>query len=332
MRAFVQSIVVLVSLCGAAAAGLAQSSAPEPRVYRLDHAHSDVAFQARYLKLMEVEGRFREWDAAIVNPTSPGDGAIAIVLRTPSLDTGNENRDDHLKSPDFFDVEGYPVIVFTSGDVTERGDGFVARGTLEMHGVRREIEVPFRPAYPPTTDAKGNQRAGFVGEVTLDRKEYGIVGGSRFNQAFDPRVSVIDDDVKIVFGVHVMVSPIRSARVDSLVSLVEAEGVAAAVASWNADFPAGEGEEVERRRMRMAGLYNAAGYRLLREGEARDAVELLRLAVLGAPGSARAMSGLAEGYARAGLSEQAAEAARRALEIDPHETRALALEAWLRRR
>lgn len=332
MRVFVQSIAILASLIGTAPVGLAQSDGAEPRVYRLDKAHSDVAFQVRYLKLMEVEGRFREWDAAIVSPKNPSEGAIAIVLRTASLDTGNETRDDHLRSPDFFDVEQYPLIVFTSSDVRERGDGFVARGKLEMHGTSREIEVPFRPAYPPTTDAKGNDRAGFVGEVVLDRKEYGVVGGSRFNRAFDPRISVIDDAVRIVFGVHVMVPPIRSQAVDSLVSLVEEEGVGSAVTAWNAEFPAGEGEEVERHRLRMAGLYNAAGYRLLETNHAKEAVELLRLAILGAPGSARAMSGLAEGYARAGMHDRAAAAVAQTLEIDPHEIRALALQAWLSRR
>ncbi|MDX1624424.1 MAG: YceI family protein [Gemmatimonadota bacterium] len=332
MRALVWLMAALAPLAGTGATNPVPPDEGEPRVYRLDRAHSDVAFRARYLKLIDVEGRFREWDAAIVGAADPADGAIAIVLRTASLDTGNERRDEHLKSPDFFDVERYPTIVFTSGEVVASGEGFAARGTLRMHGTSREIEVPFEPAYAPTTDAKGNDRAGFVGQVVVDRKAFGIVGGSRFNRAFDPRVSVIDDEVRIVFGVHVMVPPIGSPQVDSLVRTVEAEGVGSAVASWHARFPAGEGEEVERQRLRMARVHNAAGYRLLEAGRAEEGVELLRLAVLGAPESARAMSGLAEGYARAGMLDRARDAVGQALERDPHETRALALRAWLANR
>ena len=301
-----------------------------PVAYRLDAAHSSVQFSVRYLRLMEVEGRFREWDATIVNPESPERGAIAIVFRTASLDTENDTRDEHLKSPDFFDVEQYPVITFVSREVVRDGDGYVARGPLTMHGTTREIEVPFSPAYAPMTDGKGNRRAGFTGRTVIDREDFGIVGGNRFNTGFDPLVSVIDEDVEITFSIHVMIPPIQSPVVDSLIAAVDEQGLEAVVAAWHEEFPAGEGEEVETARLRMAGRYNAAGYRLMQDGRLSEAVALLELAVEGAPNSARAWSSLAEAYAKAETPQKAQEAIEQALTLDPHETRALALEISVR--
>lgn len=329
MRRVFGILVATIAAVVAVAAGEPGSPRLDGRIYRLDGAHSHVEFSVRYLKLMEVKGRFRQWDAAILNPEDPSRGAIVVLFRTASLDTGNETRDAHLKSADFFDAETHPAAVFASDRIERDGGAWIAHGELDLHGVRRRIAVPFRVAYPPTTDGKGNARVGFVGEVTIDRNDFGVVGGNRFNSGFDPRVSIIDDEVRIGFGIHGTVAPIRSAAVDSVIDAVAARGVAGVVQEWNAAAPTGDGDESERARARAAAIHNAAGYRLMETGRHDDAVELLRLAVLGAPGSARAVTGLAEGYARAGRLEAARENVERALEIDPYETRALVLRAWL---
>jgi len=321
MRASLAALAALALAGVTALPSRPPAPALEGRLYRLDPAHSTVEFSVRYLRLMEVEGRFAEWDAAIIEPENPERGVVAVAFRTASLDTGNETRDEHLRSGDFFDAEAHPVITFVSDAVTRRGDGFVARGTLAMHGVAREIEVPFRPAYAAMVDGRGNARVGFVGEVTLDRRDFGIVGGNAFNAGFDPRVSIIDDEVRIRFGVHAMIPPLRSASVDSLLAAVESDGVSGVVAAWHrSPAPA---------RARAGGIFNAAGFRLLADGRAADAVELLRVSVLALPGSARALAGLAEGYARAGRDDAALENAERALTIDPAEARALVVKRWV---
>lgn len=323
-RALRTSYLAIATL--ALAAGRADAPDLEGRIYRLDGAHSTVEFSVRYLKLMEVRGRFREWDAAVLNPEDPERGAVAVVFRTASIDTGNETRDAHLRSPDFFDAESHPAIVFVSERVERAGEGWVAHGTLDLHGVRRPVAIPFRAAYALMTDAKGNARAGFVGAVTIDRKVFGVAGGNAHNSGFDPRTSIIDDEVRIEFGLHGSIPPVRSAAVDSVVSAVEAHGVAA----WVRQRPAPPaGEEGDRARSRAAAVHNAAGFRMMEAGRHDDAVELLRLAVLDAPVSARAVAGLAEGYARAGRLEAARENVARALEIDPWEIRAKVLQAWL---
>lgn len=330
-----RALLAVLALGVGATALPSRTPAPalEGRLYRLDPAHSTVEFSVRYLRLMEVEGRFAEWDAAVIGPESPESGVIAVAFRTASLETGNETRDEHLRSGDFFDAEAHPVITFISEEVTRRGDGFVARGPLAMHGVTREIEVPFRPAYAAMVDGRGNARVGFVGEVTIDRQDFGIVGGNAFNAGFDPRVSIIDDEVRIRFGVHAMIPLLRSAPVDSLLAAVESGGVAEVVAAWHRrPPPAGDDEAATRARARTGGIFNAAGFRLIEDGRPEDAVELLRISVLALPGSARALAGLAEGYARAGREAAALENADRALELDPAEARALVVRQWVRTR
>lgn len=320
-----------------ALASVAWALPPEPiappldgRLYRLDAAHSSVEFSVRYLKLMEVKGRFAEWDAAVIHPERPESGAIAIAFRTASLDTGNDTRDEHLRSADFFDAETHPLITFVSRRVERDGEGFVARGTLTMHGVAREIDVPFRAAYAPMTDGKGNARVGFVGEVALDRREFDIVGGNAFNAGFDPRVSIIDDEVRVTFGIHAMIAPVRSAPVDSLLAAVDESGMVEVIAAYHRSPPPSGGDEASTRsRNRVGAIFNAAGFRLMEAGRHDDAVELLRVAVLALPESARALAGLAEGYARAGRGDAALENANRALAIDPAETRALVVRTWL---
>ncbi|HET6361725.1 MAG TPA: YceI family protein [Gemmatimonadota bacterium] len=327
---------IVVALALGVGTGAIASRPPAPlegRLYRLDPAHSSVEFSVRYLRLMEVEGRFAEWDAALIGPESPERGTIAVAFRTASLDTGNDTRDDHLRSGDFFDAEAYPLITFVSEEVVKRGDGFVARGPLVMHGVTRQIEVPFRPAYAPMVDGKGNARVGFTGELTIDRRDFGIEGGNAFNAGFDPLVSIIDDEVRIRFGLHAMIPPLRSGPVDSLLAAVESAGVAEVVAAWHRNPPpAGDDEASTRARARSGGIFNAAGFRLIEAGRAADAVELLRVSVLALPGSARALAGLAEGYARAGQDAAALENADRALAIDPAEARALVVKHWVERR
>lgn len=323
---------IAAGLLAAATVGAATPShAPElaGRVYRLDGAHSNVEFSVRYLRLMEVKGRFRDWDAAILNPDDPERGAIAVVFKTASLDTGNETRDEHLKSPDFFDAEAHPTVVFVSQRVERRGGGLVAHGHLTMRGTTKPLTVRFQPSYAPMTDGKGNRRAGFTGEVEIDRTDYGVVGGNRFNAGFDPLVSIIDETVRISFGVHGTLAPSRAAPIDSLVAEVERSGVAAVVAGWSAAIPAGDGEDATAARRRAAAIFNGAGYRMMDASRDSDAVELMRVAVLAAPGSARALAGLAEAYARTGNDEAVRENVARALASDPAEVRALVLKAWL---
>jgi hypothetical protein len=233
---------------------------------------------------------------------------------------------------DFFDAEAHPLITFVSRRVERRGEGYVAHGTLAMHGVEREIAVPFRAAYAPMTDGKGNARVGFVGEVTIDRMEFGVVGGNAFNAGFDPLVSIIDEEVRVTFGIHAMIPPIRSAPVDSLLAAVDQSGIAEVVASYHRNPPpSGDDEASSKARARVGAIFNAAGFRLLEAGRYEEGVELMRVTVLALPESARALAGLSEGYARAGRTEAALENASRALAIDPGETRALVVRTWLER-
>src|SRR5437868_5822856 len=144
---------LLVPLTGAAMA----VSPPVPvREFRIDAGHSDVAFSIGFLG-HPVRGRFDDIRGTIVYAS--GDAAassVTIVIGAKSIATGSAHRDEHLRSPDFFDVAKYPVIVFRSATTATRGDSFVVTGPLTMHGVTRTVAIPFRETARPLADPHGS--------------------------------------------------------------------------------------------------------------------------------------------------------------------------------
>ena len=116
-----------------------------PATYQVDTAHSNVAFAVPILGgLSKVRGKFTDFTVQIVyDEADVSKSSVKAVIKAASIDTGIERRDAHLRNPDFFEVEKYPEITFESKSVEKRGQGFVARGTFTMHGVAKEIELPF---------------------------------------------------------------------------------------------------------------------------------------------------------------------------------------------
>jgi len=128
-----------------------------------------------------------------VDHANPGASSVRFAIQTTSIDTGNERRDNHLRSADFFDVEKFPEITFTSSKVEPRGDDrYDVTGTLTMHGVSKEITLPVE-FLGSVTDNRGNTKAGFETEIVLDRKEFGLL----WNQTLDQGGVMLGDDVRI---------------------------------------------------------------------------------------------------------------------------------------
>lgn len=144
----------------------------ESKVFRADENHTVIGFKASTL-LFDVPGRFTRYKAEIQgDPAAPGDAKVQITIDAKSINTANTARDNHLRTPDFFDVAKYPTITFTSKDVKKDGDRLVVRGTLTLHGVSRELELPF-------TAAEGMNGAdvrtwSYRATLPLDRLEFGV--------------------------------------------------------------------------------------------------------------------------------------------------------------
>jgi polyisoprenoid-binding protein YceI len=177
------------TLIFAAAALLALSltATAEPTTWNLDQAHSQVGFSVRHF-LTPVSGRFDDFSGTIVyDPETPSNSTVEVTVQAASIDTRNENRDNHLRSGDFFDVEKHPTLSFKSKKVAKLGDNLAVTGDLTMHGVTKEVTIPIQVL------GMMGPKAGFSTEFVVDRQEYGI----SWNRALDQGGTMLSDEVKV---------------------------------------------------------------------------------------------------------------------------------------
>jgi polyisoprenoid-binding protein YceI len=168
-------------------------SARAAEVFDIDSAHSLVGFEITHMMINDVEGKFKEfngqltWDAA-----DPSKSAISGTIKTQSISTDNEKRDEHLRSPDFFDAAKFPDISFKTNKIEKRGEGYVGTGELTMHGVTKPVEIPFAVT-EKLDDPFGNTRIGLKGALNINRKDFGIT----WNKALDKGGMLLGDEVRI---------------------------------------------------------------------------------------------------------------------------------------
>jgi polyisoprenoid-binding protein YceI len=146
----------------------------EPGTWVFDPSHSSVEFVARHLMVTKVRGRFGNVQGTITIADDPLRSKVEATVDAGSIESGDAKRDEHLKSPDFFDVERYPTIEFVSTAVRERGDGhYDLTGDLTVRGVTREVtwDLTYEGS---VQDPWGGTRAGFSATVEVNRKDWGL--------------------------------------------------------------------------------------------------------------------------------------------------------------
>src|SRR5690606_31065355 len=168
--------------------------------WKLDPTHSEVAFKVKHLVITTVTGYFRSFDGTVVteNEDDFTTGKVDFTIETGSIDTNQSQRDEHLKSADFFDAANHPQLKFTSTSIEEKGDDeFVLRGDLTIGDVTKPIK--FDVEYGGTvTDDDGNFKAGFEVSGKISRKEYNLT----WNAVTEAGAIVVSDDVKIQASVQ----------------------------------------------------------------------------------------------------------------------------------
>ena len=176
-----------------AAAGTASAA----DTFLIDTPHSEATFQVRHF-VTKVRGRFAEFGGTIqVDRANPTASTVDVLIKTASLDTGHPGRDKHLRSADFFDVEKYPEITFRSSKIVPKGgDKYDVTGTFTLHGVSKEITIPV--SFLGFMGSGPNEKAGFSADITLNRKDYGIV----WNRALDAGGTVLGDEVFISINIE----------------------------------------------------------------------------------------------------------------------------------
>ncbi len=168
--------------------------------WKLDPTHSEVAFKVKHLVITTVTGYFRSFDGTVVteNEDDFTTGKVDFTLDTTSIDTNQSQRDEHLKSPDFFDAANHPQITFSSTSIEEKGsDEFVLRGDLTIGETTKPVK--FDVEFGGTvTDPYGNFKAGFEVSGKISRKEFGLT----WSAVTEAGAVVVSDDVKIQASVQ----------------------------------------------------------------------------------------------------------------------------------
>lgn len=165
--------------------------------WQLDPAHSSVEFSVKHMMMTTVRGRFKDVQATLTADEAHPEGCcVEVKLATASLDTGVPDRDAHLRSADFFDVERYPQITFSSktlkGDFKQQGDHFRMIGELTIRDTTMAIELDCE-FEGRGKDPWGKERAGFTARTEIDRREWGL----RWNQAIETGGVLVATKVKI---------------------------------------------------------------------------------------------------------------------------------------
>jgi polyisoprenoid-binding protein YceI len=168
----------------------------------IDKAHSEVTFQVRHL-VTKVRGRFTDFEGTIrLDEAQPDRSSASLTIQGASIDTNTADRDQHLRSEDFFFVEKYPTITFASTRVTKTSaDQYSVTGTLTIRGVSREVTLPVT-SLGTAKDPWGNVKAGFETELTINRKDYGLV----WNAALETGGFLVGDEVKVSLSIQAVVA------------------------------------------------------------------------------------------------------------------------------
>jgi polyisoprenoid-binding protein YceI len=151
-----------------------QLRAPEPGTYEIDKSHSMVEFVGRHLMVTKVRGRFTEFSGTIRVGETPEESSVDVTIDAASIDSGEEKRDGHLRSPDFLDVENHPTLEFHSTKVEPvDGERLRVTGDLTVRGVTRPVVLD--ATYDgPFSDPWGGQRIGFSASTEINREDWGL--------------------------------------------------------------------------------------------------------------------------------------------------------------
>ncbi len=162
-----------------------------PGTYKLDPAHTHVGFVVRHI-VTKVRGRFTKYDGEIVIADNPLESKATVTVDLASVDTGTQQRDDHLRSSDFFEVESHPTMTYETTELRLDGGNLVALGNLSVKGVTRPVQ--FDVEYGGVgSDPYGGTKLGLEATGELSRKDFGIT----FNIPLEGDQFVIGDKVTI---------------------------------------------------------------------------------------------------------------------------------------
>ncbi|WP_454086070.1 YceI family protein [Georgenia sp. Marseille-Q6866] len=167
-----------------------------PGTYTIDPSHTEIGFTVRHAGISKVRGQFTEFSGDITVAESFADSAVNVTIQSASVDTRDENRDNHLRSADFWDSENKPTWTFVSTGVEGSGEEFSVLGDLTINGVTKPatLAVEYNGA---ATDPFGNKRVGFSASTEVSRKEFGLT----WNAALETGGVLVGDKIRIAMEI-----------------------------------------------------------------------------------------------------------------------------------
>ena len=179
----------------------AMQSVASRTVWTIDPGHSNIEFAVRHLMITTVKGRFTEVQGTVVlDEADPASSSAEITVATASVDTREPQRDAHLRSADFFEVDRYPTLTFRSKRLERYSKrGFTLVGELTIHGISREVALEVT-SEGRSKDPWGGERAGFSAATKIKRSDFGLT----WNQLLEAGGLAVSDDVRITIDVQLI--------------------------------------------------------------------------------------------------------------------------------
>jgi polyisoprenoid-binding protein YceI len=300
----------------AAGDGGTSTRSPGAELHGIEPAHSQIEFEVPFMGLAKVKGSFEDFSGALLHDERrPSASSVTLVLEAASVHTGNAQRDRHLRSADFLDVERFPRIVFTSRRLRTDGPRWVIEGDLTLHGVTRRIEVPIDVRHPPVHDPGGVDFLGFEASVTLNWRSFGIQATNTQNPWFQPSKMLVGDTMQV------RISILANRRHPADIHYPGLDAVRQEVARSGID---GSMDRLAKLAAADAGVAAAQvrpwvdlGRSLYETGKGADAIALLNRLHQIAPAEPSVLVEVAQACVRAGDVACTRSALRQAKEIDP---------------
>lgn len=167
--------------------------------WNVDPTHTTIGFVARHMMVTKVRGKFTDYTASVEVAEQPLDSTVSFDVQMQSVDTGNADRDGHLRANDFFDIEQFPTMSFRSTRIAGDGDDYQIHGDLTIKGVTKAVvfDVEFEGL---SNDPWGGTRAGFEAKAVIDRTDYGV----EFNAPLETGGVLLGDKVTIELDVQLV--------------------------------------------------------------------------------------------------------------------------------
>lgn len=167
--------------------------------WKIDQAHSEVSFSVRHLMITKVRGVFETVDVTIVTPEDPKNTTIEAVIDVASVNTNQPDRDNHLRTSDFFLVDEHPTMTFTSTSLAVNGEDFTVEGNLTMRGVTKPVTLKGEFG-GIIVDGYGQTKAGATASTTINRHDFGV----SWNAALEAGGVTLGDNIKIDIDIQVV--------------------------------------------------------------------------------------------------------------------------------